>query len=157
MPAPKFSTVYQFEDAIESAVKSSFNLSNLNCFAQRDGDTVGTPRTFVQFTSGAASDHLSKLLSDGSVRQDMFRGTLQIGIVTNRKNDTANDHSDIRGTVREILNNFQITITEALLPYHKILRVSETGSTPQVSTEDDHDISQITFDITFIIRPEAWP
>jgi uncharacterized protein (UPF0248 family) len=100
---------------------------------------------------------LSKLLSDGSVRQDMFRGTLQIGIVTNRKNDTANDHSDIRGTVREILNNFQITITEALLPYHKILRVSETGSTPQVSTEDDHDISQITFDITFIIRPEAWP
>lgn len=157
MPAPKFSTCYQFEDAIEAAVKSAFNSSILNCYAQKDDDTVGTPRTHVQFTTGSALDHWSALLSDGSTRQDMFNGTLQVGIVTNRQDDTADSHSATRGTVRDILYNFQTTLTESLLPYHKIVRVVETGTTPEVSSEDDHDISTISFQLTFQIRPSAWP
>jgi hypothetical protein len=157
MPAPKFSTCYQFEDSIEAAVKSALNLSVLNCYSQRDDDVVGTPRTHVQFTTGAATEHYSELLSDSTRRPDMFQGTLQVGIVTNRGVDTADAHAANRGTIRDILYNFQVTLTDVLLPYHKIVRVMETGTTPESSADDEHDISTISFNLWFQIRPSAWP
>ena len=157
MPAPKFSTCYRLEDYIETAVKSALNNALLNCYAQRDEDTVGTPRTHVQFVTGPALEHYSQLLSDGTTRIDRFTGTLQVAIVTNRADDVADSHSATRGTVREVLYNHQVTITEAMLPYHVLLRIVETGTTPETSSDDDHDISTISFQVVFQIRPSAWP
>lgn len=156
MPAPSFAACYQFEDAIESAVKTLLNNNSVTCYAQRDDDTLATPFASVQFVTGAATEHWSGLLSDGTERPDMFQGTLSIGIATDRDSNSAT-HATYRGKIRDLLYRFQTTITAALLPYHAILRVMETGTTPATATEDNHDISTINFNLWFQIRPEAWP
>lgn len=155
MPSSDFQTLYQFEDAIESAVKTLFTNNSITAYRQRDNNTRVTPAVDIQFSTGAATEHLG-YTCDGKLRPDTWNGSLQIRIVTTRsKNDAS--HSTLRGKIRNLLYSFEDNLTRTLLPHHSIARVMETGTTPQIEADEDHDISSISFNLVFAIRPDAWP
>ena len=133
------------------------NNNSVTTYTQRDTDEVTTPYASVQYVTGAATSHESALLSDGSRRFDTWDGNLSIGIATNRDKDKLDDHTTLRGRIRNLIYDWRNTITDALLPYHSILNVIESGTTPATAADDNHDVSTITFQLKFQVTPSAWP
>lgn len=155
MPAPDYETIYDYEGAIEAAVKTLLTDNGITAYRQRDSDERVTPFAVVQLTTGAASGHMARL-PNGDMRPDQFAGTLNIAIVTNRGTNNEN-HPTIRAKIRNLLYRFQETFTKAELAHHSIYNVLEAGTTPSIESEDDFDISTINFAIRFSIRHDAWP
>ena len=155
MAAPDYESIYNYEDAIESAVKTLFVANDITTYRQRDDDEVATPYCGIQFTVGAATGHLAQL-PEGGERPDQFAATLRVMIFTDRARNAA-DHETLRAKIRHLIYGFQENVTRADTPYHTIFAATESGSTQAVQTEDKQDVSEITFNIGFGIRRDAWP
>ena len=160
MPAPDYETIYDYEGAIEKAVKDLLTTNGITAYRQRDLDEAATPFVAVQLNVGAATGHMARLPS-GDLRPDQFDGQLRVAITTNRGKNNSN-HPTIRAKIRNLLYRAwgtDKTLTRTELPYHVILpqSVLETGTVQSVENDDDHDMSTITFNLGFGIRPDAWP
>ena len=160
MSAPDYETIYDYEGAIEKAVKDLLTTNGITAYRQRDLDEAKTPYVAVQLNVGAASGHLARL-PNGDFRPDQLSGQLKFAITTNRGQNNA-DHPTIRAKIRNLMYRAWGTVktlTQTELPYHVILpqTVLEAGTVQSVGSDEDHDISTITFNLGFGIRPDAWP
>lgn len=154
MRASSIISLYEFEDAIETAVKALMTTNSITAYRQRDTTTVVTPYVDIQLTAGGGIEHYHGF-TDGSRRPDVFSGSLAVGIVTDR-GVNAVSHSTFRATVRNIIAGFMENINP-LLSYHAILNVLEAGTSPTLLTEENQDRSVVNFAIQFCIRTDAWP
>lgn len=166
MPAPDFATLYDFETQIEGAVVSAIVafLAQAGITAQversQSSDTESTPRVEVNFTPGNA---LSQRTTIGQAvpKQvpNAFEGSLSIRVVTTRPipTDNADLHGPIRGWGRYVLSAEAKAFTTAILPYLQILEMLPAGSASQLYDEKQQDITELTFNVWFCVRNEAWP
>ena len=155
MSAPDYETIYDFEGAIETAVKTLLTNNSITAYRQRDASEVSTPFAAVKFSGVAATGHMAKL-PNGDMRPDQFAGQLEILTETNRSQNDA-DHTTVRAKIRNLIYKFQETLTKTLLPYHAIYESMETSSISGVDSENNVDITTINFRLSFAIRSDAWP
>jgi len=153
MPAANVIDLYRYEDAIETAVKTLLQANGIAAYKQQDTAETVTPRAEIQFAPGAAEEHYHLFLN-GDQRPDVFTGSLQVAVVTNRETNGL-DHSTVRATVRHLIYGFLETLNP-LLAYHAIYRVLESGSSPTIQPEENHDRTEINFSVEFNIRTDAW-
>lgn len=154
MPAANIETLYQFENSLESAAKSILTTSaSLTSYRQRDTDSVATPWAAVQL-SGVRADGNVHMIGDVGWPSS-FEGSLRVVVVTNRGQNSAS-HTGYVGKVRRYL--YDITLwTLVLLPYHKVWSVMETGTAPIISGDENHDATEITFQVKWLIIEGEWP
>lgn len=164
MQAPDYETLFRQEEQVENAVKAILEPTGFAVNLQRDikldekGNVIplSTPRIDVQFALGA-SYNLHKMQDRfGNWWYDAWSGTLSCAVVTKRSKNNA-EHGLMRAKVRRFMQTAEDKFTEAVLPYHKLSKIVESGTTPTVKTEDDCDDSTVTFSCIVAIRGDAWP
>jgi hypothetical protein len=157
MAAPDFTTLYDFETQMDSAWSAYLIAQGLSAPKQRGAAVLATPRVEVKFTTGAATGSMHPFVTaEYKPRPDRFAGSLLLRVVTNRtKNDSS--HSTQRGAVRGYVADFLRVQTTDNLPYLWIFDIMDGGTTESTNDEDSADISDLTFNIKFGIRSDAWP
>lgn len=154
MPAASIAILYQFESYLDLAVQSVLQSEGVTAFVQGGTDTLTTPRCEVQFSLGSDRKHL--VPSDGSFWPNEFNGTLRLAIATNR-GQNSDSHKEYRAKAIWLLNDYNRQFTSSNLPYHEVIDMTLTSATPTVQSEDDIDISTLTFSVVVGIRTDAWP
>ena len=154
MPAPDYETIYSFEDAIEAAVQTVLNAAGLKCYFQREIISVTTPYVAIQFVAGAATEHYAAVAGD--YRPDIWGGSLHLQVVTDRTNNNLG-HGLYRSQVRKLMAVDATFKNAVLLPYHEVFFIMESGTTPAIRTEDDLDVSTLSYTVKFGIRAGQWP
>jgi len=154
--------IYDFENAIEAAFKALFTAENIDAFVSLDEVDFQNVRPRIELfcSPGAETGHYHPT----HYRADTFGGTVVLRIISNPK-ATTREHSDYRATIRDIMagsrDKFKADVDNddaaALLPYHSILDVVESGTSPTYLGEDGTVESVINYTIKFNIRPDAWP
>ena len=165
--------LYDFETAIESAVKTIFTNHEIEAFTSFDAPEMERvrPRVEIQFQTGAATGHRSTV--DDVYRLDAFTGVCSVQVITNTSdaetetdspsNAGARAHAQYRAVVRFICGELETTLTDddagadTLLPNHSVNRFFESGTSPTIHHESGVLVSQLNFEVHFNIRPAAWP
>lgn len=172
MPAATLAELYDLERPLEQAWKQVLRSNGLPIgFTQREAVDLPVPRIDIQAALGAATGHRKAFLT-GSAYLDAWSCRLSLQIVTQRQADagalTEEDaiarpalpedlHNRIRAKVRLLAQYAQDKFTAAVLPYHVLTKIVEAGTAPSVLTEDDCDVSVVSFDCLVSIRADAWP
>lgn len=154
---PTVSQLYQFEEVIEFAAKAILTATTpgpaLTVYRSRDSAEVATP--YVTLTLGGVSaDGGMHMIGNVGYPSD-YSATLTVTIVSHRI-DNAGQHAGIVGSVRQFF--YDLTQwTDALLPYHTVWLVMESGTSQAVAEDDRFDETTLSFRVKFLIKETAWP
>jgi len=165
MPADSLDQIYDFETAIEAAFKAFFVSQEIAAYVTNDiGETQKErPRVELMYANGSELGHNST--ASTYYRPDTFSGSLNVAVVTNAKDETAGtaEHAQFRARVRNVMAQSRTALKadrdgdNTALPYHCVLDVMESGTSPAYSPEDGHFVSRLSYELKINIRPEAWP
>lgn len=153
MPAQNHATILQFEDAIETAVVTVLAANSMTAVRQRGSTSLATPRVEVRLIVGAAEEHYGTD-THGERFIDFWHGTIQLAIVTNRSRNDAS-HTTYRGKCRAAMQG--LTALNAAMSYLAFNRILESGTSPEIQPDENHDASVVSFAVDFCIRSDAWP
>ena len=164
MPATNLYDLYKFEDVIEQAMAVLLTANSITNAIQRGTASAATPRVEIKLVVGAqdARYYMRGTTPNYYGTPKSWIGNLTFTIITNR-NLNSSTHTTYRSKIRMLMHNrFSTTYWSSAflstnLPYHEIVDHEETGSTEEVQSEDNLDISSITFAIKFAIKDDAWP
>ena len=160
--APDWIELEKWEDYFESAAKAILAAQSINAYITRTDETRATPCVAIEFTLGAQERHAGQRASDGEYFYDVYKATLSYTIATDRATnddqDAANtdSHATIRAKCRWLMRDISLW-SLVLLPYHQVTEIIPTGTSPQISDEQDWDISQLDFSMLVAVRADAWP
>lgn len=181
MSAPSFDEVYNFEGAILNPLAMLIAAQGIAIYTPSN-DALRTdawiaanptlvdlvlpsnvdfqelrPRVEMVYQHGSETGHVYPPVC----RPDVWTASLMVGIVTA---PIAAAHEQFRARVRNVmaicrttLYNDRTTGTDALLPYHCILDIVDSGTSPATQPEDGHYLSSLTYQLKVNIRPTAWP
>lgn len=156
MPAANIETIYQFEDAIESAASSILTAAaSLTCYQQRGTSAESTPFATVQLSGVAAHGKQFATGSNGFNWPIDFNATLTVVVTTNRHENAAS-HASYLGKVRRQLYDLS-NWSDGRLPYLKVVLVGEQGTSPGFLEYERFDQTTMTFRLMFVIKADAWP
>ena len=167
MPAETFDIVYDIESAVEAAFKLLFAEDGITAYTINQlGETQKErPRVELMYSHGGEAGHNST--ASEYYRPDTFMGSITVAIVTNSKDESIGiaEHAQFRGRVRNVMAKSRTRLkadrdasdVDALLPYHCVLDVVESGTAPAYQPEDGHLVSRISYELKVNIRPDAWP
>lgn len=158
----ELAVIYDFETALESAVKTVLTAQGLVVYVSNDVEELQRqrPRVELQMVVGSATDH--RTTHDSIYRCDCYTGQMVASIVTNSGDGTAG-HASYRAQVRAAFGVVESTLTDdandadTLLPDHSVNRFFESGTSPTVKPDDGYYESRLVFDLHFNIRPASWP
>lgn len=153
--------LYKFEDYFEAAAVDILGENGLEitqfAYIQRGTEEITTPSVGVQFTTGPALERYGFRASDGAQFLDLWSAKLTFAITTQRgKAPSNNQHASLRAKIRYAMQDLTLWNTTRL-PYHQIAKIIEAGTSPQVIDDKDRDISELSFNVIFAIRHDAWP
>lgn len=165
MPADSFDQIYDIETAIESAFKAFFTSQEIDCYTTNDASEQQKkrPRVELMYLHGSEAGHNST--ASNYYRPDTFLATLVVAVVTNAKGDEVGtaEHSQFRARVRNAMAKSRTLLkadadgANTLLPFHSVMDVVESGTSPAYQPEDGYFISRINYELKTNIRPDAWP
>jgi len=155
MPAPDFPKLYQFEDYVEAAAKSILSEAGLVAVISREDAPAVTPRVEISCVMGAATEHYGRRAEDGELFLDRWTGSLNFDVITDRVKNRE-QHRPIRAKLRWLMQDLSFWTIDRL-PYHQVIRLIESGTTPELRNEKEQDVSALVFSLVLGIRADAWP
>lgn len=156
MPAPDLQTLYKVEDAIETAWQTVLQAESIPAFKTRDDDVLTLPRVDVAVTLGGATGHRGQR-APGQFALDAWSGQVTLQVKTKRVSDQPDTHADWVAEIRLAAQYFEDRFGAAVLPYHALSMIQESGTERSVGDDDETDISTVAFDFIVSIRSNAWP
>jgi hypothetical protein len=161
MPAPDIKTLYKFESSIEPAIQSalvSAGFPSGSVYLARGATTLITPSASVLLRVGGNNGHRFKPPTLSYWVFDQWRCALDIMVRTNRTKDAAAlSHDDYRAIVRMVMPDV-FSRVNALLTYHAFAEAfMEQSSNTAQDSENNHDITDISFSSVLAIKRDAWP
>lgn len=156
MPAPDLQTLYKVEDAIETAWQAVLQAESIPAFKTRDEDLLTLPRVDVAVSLGGATGHRGER-APGQFTLDAWAGQVTLTVKTKRVSDQPDTHADWVAEIRLAAQYFEDRFGSAVLPYHALSMIQESGTERAIGDEDETDISNVTFDFIVSIRTDAWP
>jgi hypothetical protein len=156
MRATAWTDLYDFEGAVEGSARAILEANGVtSAMIQRDDRVLSTPRVSLQFTVSGCPEHYGFRPSNAEFFLDIWEGTLAVEILTDRKRNPE-QHALLRSVARYYLAQ-PLLYTEALMPFHQLAKVLPGQCSPSIRTEDNEDISVVSFAMTLRIRDDAWP
>jgi hypothetical protein len=156
MPAPDLQTLYKVEDSIETAWQTVLQAESIPTFRTRDDDVLTLPRVDVAVTLGGATGHRGQR-APGQFALDAWTGQVTLQVKTKRVSDQPDTHADWVAEIRLAAQYFEDRFGAAVLPYHALSMIQESGTERSVGDDDETDISTVAFDFIVSIRSNAWP
>ena len=167
MPADSLPEIYDFEDALAAAFKSYLADENISATPQiaRDINAQSAPAVLLRIEHGGAIEgfeNQAKLFTnDGNFSKDtFFEGRLITTIRTNRQADSADDdHKLLRRSTRAALYDCMKATAgiDDQLTYHSIRGIREASTDYAVEDEGELDDTEITWELVYCIKSDAWP
>lgn len=172
MPAPDLATCYEYESPIEKAFALMLATNAISVYAPSNSVWATAewreanpdissyvfiaeeefqkqrPRAELFVVAGGATGHLNT-----SRRFDAFDGSLMIRLVTL---PVFQQHRAYRAKIRSLIDLDGLA-QDTNLPYHRVNKVMDAGTSHEMQGDDDTMISTINYDLHFIIRPTAYP
>jgi len=139
------------EDAWAAILKGKGHAVYLE-FSDQDRDAQKEPYIEVQLNSVVPLGQLYPY--NGELLPSWWKGSLITRVVTMR-GVNSDKQRVMTGRVRIEIQRYRNSFTEARLPFHAVAELRETGLTRGV--DGTNDWSEITADITFHVRDDAWP
>lgn len=156
MSAPDLATLYRVEDAVETAWKTVLEADGLTVFKSISDDVLTLPRVDVECTLGAPTGHRGQV-TPGNFTLDAWTATIRCNIKTKRFELQPELHQDWLAAVRLAGQYFEDRFGSAVLPYHALSMIQESGTERGVDDADDTDFSTVQWDAIVSIRTDAWP
>ena len=155
MPVSNRNELFKFETYLISGSKTILNNAGITtAYAQQDNTNLVSPRVELQSVVGNRTGHVH--ISASKADYDAWNATLNVVVITDRTNNPSS-HYDLTSKVINLLANPENFNSGSTLPYHSVTRADYNGSTPQIETEDNKDLSALSFVLSVWIRPNAWP
>lgn len=156
MSAPNLESIYAVEEAVETAWQAVLDADGLTAFQSLSHDILTLPRADVECTLGAPTGHRSQVTA-GQFTLDAWTATIRITIRTKRVETQPETHALWVAKARLAGQYFEERFGAAVLPYHCLSMLQESGTDRGVLEEDDTDFSTINFDAIVSVRAGQWP
>ena len=156
MAASTLEELYDFEPLLEAGFRDILEDAGVTqqITIQRESENLTTPRIGLKVILGAAKEHFCE---NAVQLNDIWDATLKCMIVTNRTSNDA-QHSTIRAKLRVAFAKWaRFDEAGARWDWYEVARMYETGTMPEVSPDQNHDVSTIDFGFVFGIKNSAWP
>ncbi len=139
-----------FEYWLNLACASLMVSNGLNRVAkQGDVEKLLTPRVEFQsvFNGFGPNNQAPHFWNNDSGEKfaDTVSGKLLAKVVTNR-GDNTQDHAYTVGTVRGVMLTGRTSLN-GKLPWHTLAHLQELGSVPDFKTDENHEITTLSFDV----------
>jgi hypothetical protein len=158
IPAKCLEDLFNPDDVVEEAWQKILKDRAIAAFTQREFENLPNERVDIQMALGRATAHKHKD-RHGQHWNDAWNYRLTFGIVTPRDDDPGRRrHGLMRARVRIAAQiGAGLFATRLLMPYHVLTSITEEGTAPSVVSEDDCDVSEISFTGIVSIHSQAWP
>lgn len=154
MPAPNIFELYKVDTYIMSASLNVLNNAGISdVFTLRGNQNLPTPRVELISATGNPLGHV--FVSGSKGYYDSWNVTLNATVVTDRA-ETPSMHDTYFSKVAALLADYSTYNSGSNLPYHTVYRADFSGASPTVQTEDNQDISTLSFVLSVFVKPEAW-
>ena len=161
--APDLDTVFDVEGGLEPHIATALKLSGIfDPELERSNAEATTPRVEVRIKIGACISR-NKLPAGATNPREALSSAwgvdFEFYVVTDRKVPAQiGAHGMYRARVRRLGASF-FRLLNPYLPYHRIEKMNEAGTTPNLTTQDavTEDVSRILFTGAASVRDTAWP
>ncbi len=178
MAAPNLTALYDFEGQFESAAQAILADVLINAYVSGQDEQMPTPKTAIAFDLGPALENrfspLPKPASwpaldaygkpkDNPREYFIYSAALEYRVEVPRDDrqptiaGVTSMLSQIRGKLREVMMLCVRPFNEENLPYYKVIRIRPNGANMGVNATGNADIVFLRYDLSFEIRPTAWP
>lgn len=157
-PRPRMNLeVLDFESAIENAFQASFAANNLDIVETQQGQfKLITPRAECQVSVGEQVQRSYFVPGTTWAYPNVWEGTLVARVITNRQKQGLKTHRMIRALCRELPQIHDVELT-ARMKYITIIKMRGFGTRQSFSQNEGEDISEMSYSITFNLKPAAFP
>ncbi len=167
-------TIYDFEGAIEPAIKTLLTDKGLACLTTRDAPTLqkAVPRVELSYTHGpglkrfvgidvlvaaqlAPPEVLTTNVKDAWIfrRESCWQGQLNLEIITQAD---VNSHAQYRSKVRSVIASCWQFINGFTITYHSILFENEGGNSPVYQPQEGYYGTKIVYPVKISVQADAW-
>jgi hypothetical protein len=164
MPAPTIAALLDYETNLEDALVAYFAQLYPAWQVLTDRTTpeeeskLRTPRIEIAVaqTGSGSAEHQAQNRPDKAYYESHKTGSLSIRAVARRP---ASDQSlgTMRGQLRQAMLPDTLSLTSVNVPYYEITHIAEGGSSPAFFAGNDEIQCELTWDIAWFIKPDAWP
>lgn len=112
-------------------------------------------RIELKLTLGAETGQCFPL-HEAAAPPNAWEYTLLCRVVTTRRKGSRKEHAAIRAKVRVAMLYMSGNLTATELPYHQLVTVKHDGTDPHIETDNEQDISDMTFTGVVAVRDSAW-
>jgi hypothetical protein len=155
MPTANIEQLLAYEDAIEPAWIQLISQAQINAYVEFSDAVKHTPYVDVQLADVIPTTHRHPFVN-GDMVVDAWKGVLKCTVTTQRKKNS-DKQTFILGTLRMIAMKYRREFPRALVPWHAVQLIKESGLSRGVDRENDLDWSELAFELHFSVRPDAWP
>jgi hypothetical protein len=158
---PTVETLFDFATPIEAAALAAIGprapsgTGLLSRACRPATPEIKTPRIEVAFATTGTLEHHQQA-RDGSWYRDCYTGTLTF-VCTCLRKDGAQQPGALAGAVRAAMQSQADAFNAVSLPYHDVMFLEETASTPATDARDDEIILAIVFEIHVGVSENEWP
>lgn len=161
MPAQDIQTLYLFRSTVEPVIQAALIAAGLpdgKVYVSRSGVTQATPCISVQLQLGANNGHRFNPPTLSYWIFDQWACTVNIELLTNRASDAAqNVHEAYEALIRMSIVDVFARVNPSL-DYHAFAEAPrDAGSNYTVDTQNNIDISRLSFNSVLAIKRDAWP
>jgi len=168
------SDIYDFESAVEEAVKAIFDDAGVTAWTAvgRPDETTADdaaqplqkerPRVEIQYINGAGQRRFLPIAGDNScTREQAWIGQIRIDAITDA---TVAAHRSFIATVRNVMaiiitviNGGQSQGGKPLLTHHKLQIVTDGGSSQRYKTDEGYFQTTLLYGTHLSVQQNAWP
>ena len=162
MPALNETILYDHEGQLEASLKTYLKSKKIYCQVTGDVEAIPDEVVIIEVESGEALNERQAFKPDGvNVYYQLYSGTLTLSVITRRINEgngetvgVSGRHRELRALCRRYLgpsDSGWVDNSEWVKP----VRVVPSGTS--IDVDDDNDVSELTFEIQFVIPPSSFP
>ena len=164
MPAPTIAALLDYETILEDALVAYFKSLYPAWQVLTDRTTpedeakLETPRIeiAIALTGSGTAEHQAQNRPEEAHYESHKTGTLSIRAVA-RRPKADQSLGTMRGQLRQAMLPRTLALTSVNVPYYEITHVVEAGSAPAFFAGNDEIQCELTWDIAWFIKPDAWP
>lgn len=161
MAAPDLTTLFKFEEQLEdgfiSVITDELTAGEegvYNIYSRRGVVEKATPFVDVLAVVGAGNGHLHHDGTDDY--EDQYTGRLDLRIVDSRAGGDADTHT-LLARLRTAFAPSGAHYDTDSFPYLAIMAIRPAGTDYDVDEDINADVTTVSYEFDFCIRPDAWP
>lgn len=162
MAAPTIAALLDYETNIEDAIAAylATTFSSYQVLTPRTAPTdeakLRTPRFDVSLSMTGSGTPEHDRTTDSKAYESFKSGALTIRAAV-RRGASGQSLGTLRGQLRKAMLPATLALTAIAIPYYEITHIQEAGSSPQTFAGNDEIISDLTWTISWFIKPDQWP